>query len=399
MRRTDFLMKVMSGLLFVAIAVYIGVYLYNTAENPLKTTPAVRYTVEDSGSAEGYIVRDETVLPENSGAVSVLAAEGQKVASGQTLAVRYADAAALAHGSEVKALQLKISAAEADADASAETKAAEANSTVLLLASAIEHKNLENLESLKNGVATRIFTEAGGSVTPEALKALKDRLSALTAGSAEITTITAPHSGVFSAAVDGFEAVKPAALDGLVPSSLTTLFAAGEKQAENTTGKLITGITWYYAALLTTDDAQKLQEAYSAGKKADLQFKKTYNAELLMKIESIGQPEGGKCVVVFSSKTNLSEMTALRKLTAQIKFSSYTGLLVPKEAVHQDEANKPYIYLLTGLQAEQVYITILGTSGNNDVVQDGAVGGSVLREGAMIIVEAKDLYKGKVVLR
>ena len=42
MQRSDFLMKLMSVVLLVAIAVYVGIYIYNKADNPLTTALAVR---------------------------------------------------------------------------------------------------------------------------------------------------------------------------------------------------------------------------------------------------------------------------------------------------------------------------------------------------------------------
>jgi hypothetical protein len=157
-------------------------------------------------------------------------------------------------------------------------------------------------------------------------------------------------------------------------------------------------------------DADKLQailDSADAGllsgePAAALKFIKTYNAEMDMKIESIGPEENGKCVVVFSAKRGISDMTTLRQLTAQVEFSATTGLLIPKEAVYRETVKneeKTYVFLLTGLQAEKVYIDILSETGESYIVKDGTENGTVLREGSVIIVEAKDLYHGKVVGR
>ena len=59
MLRSDFVMKLMSAVLFVAIAAYIGLYIFNVADKPLKTAVAVSYIVEESGNTEGYIIRNE----------------------------------------------------------------------------------------------------------------------------------------------------------------------------------------------------------------------------------------------------------------------------------------------------------------------------------------------------
>jgi hypothetical protein len=61
----------------------------------------------------GYAVRDETVLKGGGSTVTLMISEGEKVASGETLAVSYQGTDALARASEIRALQLRISAAEA----------------------------------------------------------------------------------------------------------------------------------------------------------------------------------------------------------------------------------------------------------------------------------------------
>jgi hypothetical protein len=399
-------MKLMSVVLLVAIAVYIGIYIYDRADNPLKTALAVRYTAEENGDVDGYIVRDETVLTGGGGTVSLLASEGEKVASGETLAVFYQGASALERANEIRALQLQISAAEAAAGASSAGKQGSAADSVLELSDAIQHKDFENLPSLSITAENMIFTGAGDAAPVDDLPALQNRLNDLLGQATDSITIAAPMSGVFSAVVDGYEAVGPDALRGLTPASLRSLFGSAAPPGE-VLGKLISGITWYFAAVMDAGDAAKLQAAIDKAAAdenpeqavADIQFTNTYNTMLQMKIEDIGEAEDGKCVVIFTSKSNMSDITALRRLTGQVLFSSFTGLLVPKEAVYHEDGGKSYVYLLTALQAEKVYVTILCENGDSYVVEDGIESGTVLREGSEIIVKAKDLYDGKVVNR
>jgi hypothetical protein len=84
-------------------------------------------------------------------------------------------------------------------------------------------------------------------------------------------------------------------------------------------------------------------------------------------------------------------------LTADVEFTSYSGLYLPEEAVYHDSIDGPYIYLLTGQQAEKVYVEILCETAGGYVARDGAENGTVLREGSDVIVKAEDLYDGKVV--
>lgn len=394
MRRSDFIIKLMSAVLFLAIVAYIGIYIYKSANKPIVTVKAVKYTVEDSGSAEGYIVRDETVLTEGGSTATLMVGEGEKVAAGQAVAVLYGGESALERASEIRELQLQIKEAEKAVAVSAEQKTANAGACILALSNAVQHKDLSTLQDLTLSVKTTIFTK-NDTVSAAEVSALKATLSGLLAKNTDTTAIYVPMSGVFSSVVDGYEAIGPEQLDDLTPSSMETVFAPSQYANNAAFGKLITGITWYYAAIMDAEDAHKLEGRSAIA----LQFTKTYNARLTMQIESVGAEENGKCVVVFSAKRNVSNMTALRRLTADIEFSALTGLLVPKEAVYLESDGRTYIFLHTGLQCEQVYVDILSENGDDYIVKDGTENNTVLRSGSDVIIKGKDLYDGKVVGR
>ena len=85
----------------------------------------------------------------------------------------------------------------------------------------------------------------------------------------------------------------------------------------------------------------------------------------------------------------------MRTVSATVEFETVTGMLVPKEAMHVDENGKKYVYVLSGLQAQQVDITITGEVDDCYITESES--GGLLNEGAEIIVKANGLYDGKVV--
>ena len=408
MRRNDFVLKLMSIILFLAIASYIGLYIYDKANKTMETATLVRYTEEDSGIADGYIIRSETILTGGVGTVTLLAREGEKLASGQAVAIHYEGESALDRASEIYALQLEIKEAQEAAALTDEQRKAGAEAGIFALSEAVQRQDFSNFEDVALGIEKTVFTSSVKKVTEADLAVLRSRLARLLSENDGTSTVYSPASGVFSYALDGFEHIGPEKLVDLTPSSLEALFASPLNPGGTVVlGKLITGITWYYAAVMDKSDAAKLQaiadnSRLSDGPVVSLKFTKTYNAKLYMKIVSFGAEENGKCVVVFSSKRGMSDIAALRRLTAQVEFGSTTGLLIPKEAVYHETAkngDKTYIFLLTGLQAEKVYVDILSEAGENYIVKDGAENGTVLREGSSVIIKADDLYDGKVVGR
>ena len=71
------------------LALYLGYYAWNTFQNPFSTTLAYQFTVSDSAPADGYLVREEVVLPGQSGILDLSRSEGEKVGAGQAVARVY----------------------------------------------------------------------------------------------------------------------------------------------------------------------------------------------------------------------------------------------------------------------------------------------------------------------
>lgn len=73
--------------------------------DPLTTTLAYEYQVEETVDLTGIVVRQETVLPdETSGLLQLQRAEGERVSTGGTVALVYADQASLDRQKEIEEL-------------------------------------------------------------------------------------------------------------------------------------------------------------------------------------------------------------------------------------------------------------------------------------------------------
>ena len=387
MKRSDLYIRITAAVLFIAVAAYIGVYIYNAVINTYVTTDAMDYTIDEVLPAQGYIVRTETVISTVSSAILPTVSEGEKVASGQAVAVEYTSDTALETASEIRSIRLKIAKLEAPG---ADDEAARLGS-VLALSAAVRSGDLRKLDELSLNIETQIFR--GGASPEDELPNLKARLDTLEQKTEGMRIIYAPVSGVFSQSTDGFESVSPSALSGITPAALTELFSAGSRISGAC--KLVTEFTWYYAAIMGYDDASRL----SVGRQITVQFSGTYNTAEQMLVESIGRREDGQCVVLFSSAKRVFDVTQLRGLSADILYNTVSGIRVPKEAIHLDDDGTLFVYLQTGVRAERVNVEILREYGDNYLVRDGAESGTPLRAGSTIIVKANDLFDGKIVAK
>ena len=101
--------KILRTAALVAVIAYFGVQIYRYASDPMLTTPAYAYQVEDTVEISGWVVRQEQVLPGDSGGlVQLRRSEGERVSTGGTVAVVYADQASLDRQSEMETLKSRI---------------------------------------------------------------------------------------------------------------------------------------------------------------------------------------------------------------------------------------------------------------------------------------------------
>ena len=385
MKRSDFFIRLITAVLFLAVASYIGVYIYNAVINTYVTTTAISFSIEETFPAHGYIVRSETILTDAGSAVLPVVGDGEKVASGQAVAVEYTSREALETASELRALRLRI----AQLELPGVTVESSSHESVIALSTAVSRGDLSRLDELALNIEFYIFS--GGPAQSSELPALYERLSALERRSTGMRTIYAPVSGIFSQVIDGFENVRPGSLSEITPEGLMGLFQS--PVVIYGVGKLVTEFKWYYAAIMDAADAARLP----VNRNIKVQFSGSYRAQVDMLVERVGRREDGECVVLFSSDRSIHDIAPLRYLRADVVFGNVSGIRVPKEAIHLDDEGRTCIFLQTGVRAERVVVEILLDAGDSYLVRDGIEAGTPLREGATIIVKANNLYDGKVV--
>ena len=91
----------------------------------------------------------------------------------------------------------------------------------------------------------------------------------------------------------------------------------------------------------------------------------------------------------------LQDVTALRRQTADIVFSSYSGLHVPAQALYYSDGSAG-VYVLEGVRANWKPVNILYEYNNGYIVElDKSSTGNLWPED-QIILTSEDIYDGKV---
>ena len=413
--------KILMVVITLALLVYFGVQGVRYFTDPLSTTLAYNYAVEESISVSGYVVRDEQVLSsESSGLLQLLREEGERVSAGGTVAAVFADQASLDLQTEIADLTSRIEQLEYAQEAELGVEITQRldnqiHQSILSYRSALEAGRFQDAEeqgeTLRSQVLKRDYSVSGDEDLTTQLQELRSQLRTLQSQAAgSVRRITAPAAGLYSAVVDGYETVlTPESLTDLTPSALESVTA--DASVQSNVGKLVLGETWYYAAVLTAEEAQDLEKA-AEREELYLRFAQGVDTDLPVTLESIGPEENGQVVAILSGELYLSQLTLLREQSAQIILSSVEGIRVPREAVRlvtETEENEDGtvtettvsgVYCVSGREAEFKPVEVLYSNENFALVEANVNSNQELlrlRPGDEVIVSARDLYDGKVV--
>lgn len=392
MRRSDFIIKIVSLAAFCAVVFYIGYYLYNARTNPLRTALAVQTSAAESVSAEGYAVREERLVSADSTGAYVIVRDGDKVSAGESIAAVYSDKNAAERSEKIRTLRLKLDALTGLLGGKTASEAA--SETVSELAYAVRTGSISDLTELRACAETYIFGDAvtrGSEEIRAEIAETERQLSLTDSGNAGAKYVTANASGVFSSAADGYESVSPDALTDITRDGIKELFENAEALPAGTVGRLVTGLRWYFVTELPSETASELKSA----KRAKVSFSKTYSRTLTMDVEYVGSAENGMRAVVLSSGEFIYETAGLRRLYGEVITSEKSGLKAPREALHIDEDGQTFVYVLVGLRAERANVSIVYESEDYYIVS--AESGSRLSDGMEIIVSSGEIFDGKVI--
>ena len=271
----------------------------------------------------------------------------------------------------------------------------------------------DQVMTVKSGVLKRGYTYGEGLTSADLsvrLQELNSQLAVLTRQSARATTrITAPEPGVFSSLVDGYESqLTPDSVTQLTPSALQSLIDNPAGEDSGSMGKLITSDTWYFAANLPREAADRLTE----GESAVLRFSGELNRDVEMTVDRVGATEGDTTLAVFSCNRYLTLTTLLRHQTAELIFESWEGLRIPKEALRLVEftqepeegssappatENKTGVYAFVNGRSEFREVSVVHEGSDYYVVRPMGTGRKILRGGDVVITEGTGLQDGLLI--
>lgn len=388
-------------ILLAAIAAYFGYNVVSSLYAPLMTATVTPYEAGAGYYASGFVVREEELLYSQYGTTVLNCAEGAHVAANDTVATGYRSEDAKTRqtridelSGQIEQLQYAWSAVSSVYDQAALD--ADIAGDLAQLSRYLALRDMNSVSDLSPELKGLILRRTGSDSDSGSLQAristLQAELETLEAQSAgDTSAILAGKAGTFSAAVDGYESV-------LTPERLMEMTVAEFESVQpdetdaNAIGRLVTSATWYYACVVPASELSGVEE----GNRATLTFARDYYQPVTMRVARLGGNEAGSRLLVLSSDRALQNVTLLRQQSAEIVFMSYSGLRVPKSAVRV-ENGQTGVYILEGTLAKWKPITILHDTGESYVVTLDTSSTNNLWPGDELIINAKNLYDGKVV--
>lgn len=419
MKESTVATKVMIAILCLGVAVYLAIYFAQGWEEGVVTTIAYSYSMNVGQEAEGLLVREEAPLAGSGGYVDQIIGEGAKAAAGDPVVLLYSDPTALTTRQSIRSLeaeleQLQYARSSGTQNTDASRLDAQVISSIVGLRSLAAGGDLTSLEestlTLRSMVFKRDYAYGDANAAEQLDRLIADKqgqLDQLNYSLGQVSkTVFAPSSGVFSAGVDGWEGVAvPSMLDNLTAAGLSELLKQQHSPDPLAVGKLITGSTWYFAALLEGADT-----GLQAGRRYALTFSGDYYGQVEMTLERIALEEE-QTLAVFSCRSHLADTAMLRIQTVDVVTQTLEGIRIPRKAlrvVTEEETdeetgavnavNRYYVYTVMRSQAEQQEVEVLYTGETYYLVRPVNPESSArLRPGDEIILNSSGIYDGKVV--
>lgn len=430
MKNSTLATKLMLAAIFLAGLVYFGVNLAAYFNDPYTTTVAYAYTGENAVTVSGYVVREEEVLAGGGDLVYSSRGEGERVGRGGSVALIYPTAQSLSDANTLRELegqleQLRYARSLTSGSQASARLDDEITGALTDFHSALARRDAagESVQALRTAILRWSYAYSGAGDLDASIAALQERIASLSASvEANVTRISAPRAGLFSGLVDGYETVlTPESLREMTPSAYRSIAPAADTGG---VGKMVYGSAWYFVTLMRSEDVKRMQE----GDTVTLRFQKGLDRDMEMKVSRISGEEGGRRVVVFTLEKYIHLATLLRHQNAQVIFTSYDGIRVPRGAVRvdtqvmMDEEDRPVldsqgspktrtatcVYCLWGDSARLKPVTVLWQDEDYILVapDEEALGAYSsektresrrLRAGDQVITAAAELYDGKVV--
>lgn len=390
--------------LAVVMIIYVVIRLAMTGTAAVETEPAAQVTLDDAITVEnGCFIRSEQIIDvKNVRTAEYRFSDGDKVGVGETLVTLYQDDKALEASQELEEVQSTISQLETLQSNSYVTNTSqidqkittELNSIAGIVDSASFSQLSDSLETLRADSLKSGTMDGEIKNIDSRLKKLKKKEKKLKkALKGKTDSIKSESSGYFCQTIDGYEEIMTVeSLDSLSPSSFEKLMKKNPKNVSADSCKIVDEYIWYYAALMSVDEADRLEE----GQEVTLRFSQPSDNVKADVYAIRTEDDSDNALVIIESDDMNDELVSMRKEVGDIVIDTYKGLRVPKDAIHMQD-DQMGVYIMKDKVASFKAVTPIYEGSDFYIVEQNVIGDDSLVANDKVIVHAKDVDDKKVV--
>lgn len=375
--------------------------------NPVKTETVYSSSEYKIIDAEGFTVRNESVITgKKKGYLFYTVENGNRVSKGGEVArvypteedshTQYQLDRLNESITQLKEIQNQGTAGKVNLDA-IDKQIRQSISSLIISLNQPSLKDTDQwqlkLLSLMNKKQVTIGKASGFENRINELTKLRNQLAA--SFSVATASVKSPIAGYFVSKADGFEkSVDYNEALSLTPDRLRQLFEARPDQAESDViGKVVGDYKWYLACLLPSAEAGELRQ----GSKPGLLLPFVTSEAIPSEVVAVNRDKRGYSAVIFECNYMSGELSAIRRESVQIRLRKYEGLRIPSSRVITNEDDVQGVYTLVGDMVVFKKIKILYAEPDYVICEEIPGDKSYLQLYDDIIVEGKGLYDGKTV--
>lgn len=401
---TKRIVKLFLILLAVLLLVYVAFQIYMVAYPNFKTQVALIKTVEDTVSATGIVVRDETVVEglDSQGVYNYLIDNGDKVAKGSVVAEIYASSQDALDNLTLNLYQNEREILYQATDQgrlvgtnidSLTTRLYKAAAAVAANMAWQDYGNLEESKLLLTELLTSYDVAMGNEIDVAArIEYLDSQIAAIQARNITPTGyVTAPQEGYFISSTDGMEAqVNKTDVLEMSVSEIARL-AAQDTLSTSTSCKIVADYAWYYAAVVDAGSADRFRQGMSL----TLDFDYSAVGALPVTVVAVKTEAGSdKAVVIVECRIFNAPLTELRCEEATLSFRNYSGFIVDRTYLRMEDGVVG-VYIKYGSTIQFRRLDVIYETETYVVSRSNPADSGLLAMYDEIITQGRDLYVGK----
>lgn len=397
--------------LFVAVvftvfsASYVIYHIVNQSNTEIKTEFALKETVYKTIETQGFIIRDEEFIKNDTGGTIVsFATNGERVASGDTVSVIFDKTEDAADFLKKKELEKDIKHFE-ELEGQANFQTLNINSLNKKINGELYgyldfvdkrdfSKATESAEKFRDSVTGKQIATGGSLDFSEKLTELKQELNSLNASESSYTEVKTESAGYFISGSDGYEnTVEFDKIDDLTVKDITkAIKSKPQKISSDIVGRTVASFKWYIACAVDTDKTVDLEN----GKRIYINFPASGVEKLPVTVYKIGERTDKNTLVIFCCDEMNESLADFRIEDIEIITAEYTGYKISNSAIRTLDGVQG-VYIVRGnLMGFRKIHTVYSTD-NYTIVDNPKNSSDYIKLYDKVVTEGVDLYDNKLI--